>query len=526
MSKHEEYWQKRAEERLVDSEQIALRAEKVMEKAFKAAAKDIELQIYKLYGKYAQDNQLSYAETLAYLTNDELAEFQQDLHFYIAKMQDREYRTAYKAYLQALSTRARVKRLEAYQAQLQMIADGLYYGQVIPVATEAAVAIVQDSYLKSAFDLSQGIGLLLSFQQPSAKIVDTILEYPWSGKNFSQKWTDNCANFEAVLNETLTKGLITGASNQRMAEELAIKTNNAYNNAIRLVRTETNYIHNAASAAFSEEIGIEKYQFVATLDLLTSTICRSLDGEIFSYADKMIGVNYPPIHPWCRSTKVDVIDEEWLKQGTRVARDKDGKTIKVPREMTYQDWYEKYVKSDPEYLKQERMLKNRHADKKQYEKYKAAFGDTKMLKSLDEFLEMKYNKPRAWQALKEQYKEISSLYKEYHYNPDGTLRITDDWKGLHQSLPREYKPFAVIETIGIRGDFKQIDRTIYDENGLMRMQIHSGPHANPKRHPYGKYGEHKHLYNRDDENKVQRTTEELNDEERIMHKDILKDEGK
>ncbi len=118
---------------------------------------------------------------------------------------------------------------------------------------------------------------------------------------------------------------------------MAIKTNNAYDKAIRLVRTETNYMHNAATAAFSEAIGIEKYQFLATLDIRTSKICRSLDGQIFEYKDKQTGVNYPPMHPYCRSTKVDVIDEEWLKEGTRVARDKEGKTIKVPWEMTYKE---------------------------------------------------------------------------------------------------------------------------------------------------------------------------------------------
>ena len=59
--KSDEYWQKRAEQRLVEAEQIAKRAEQEMRQAFDAAYADIEAQIYKLYGKYATDNSMSYA---------------------------------------------------------------------------------------------------------------------------------------------------------------------------------------------------------------------------------------------------------------------------------------------------------------------------------------------------------------------------------------------------------------------------------------------------------------------------------
>ena len=91
--KNDEYWQKRAEQRLVEAEQIAKRAEEEMKKAFDAAYQDIELQIYKLYGKYATDNSMTYADALAYLTNDEREEFQRNLAFYLEHAKDADYRT-------------------------------------------------------------------------------------------------------------------------------------------------------------------------------------------------------------------------------------------------------------------------------------------------------------------------------------------------------------------------------------------------------------------------------------------------
>lgn len=404
--KNDEYWQKRAEQRLVEAEQIAKRAEEEMKKAFDAAYQDIELQIYKLYGKYATDNSMTYADALAYLTNDELEDFRRDLAFYIARAKDADYRTEFRTYLQALSTRARVRRLEAYQAQLKMIAEQLYTEQLIPRAAEAIQAVTVDSYHKAAFDVSQSLGVLVAFDQPSPRLVNQVLEYPWSGKNFSRKWWDNCDNFEAVLDVTLTKGLITGASNQRMARELRDKTGASYSRAERLVRTETNYAHNQSTAALYEDVGVERYRYLATLDLRTSPMCREMDGKIIAYADKTCGVNYPPLHPRCRSTTVPVIYEDEV--GTRVARDKDGKTYKVPADMTYKEWYGQYVANDPEALKQERMLKNKSADKATYERYKEAFKGTNLVKSFDEFIDLKYNNTEGYKTLVHQYRDIRS----------------------------------------------------------------------------------------------------------------------
>lgn len=523
--KSDEYWQKRAEQRLVEAEQIAKRAEQEMRQAFDAAYADIEAQIYKLYGKYATDNSKSYAEALIYLTNDEREEFRRDLTYYIERARDADYRTEFRAYLQALSVRARVRRLEAYQARLKMIAEQLYTEELIPCATEVIQTVVTGSYLKAAFDVSQALGLLVAFDQPSQRLIKQVLEYPWSGKSFSAKWYDNCDNFEAILDETLTKGLITGASNQKIARELRDKTGASYSRAERLVRTETNYAHNQATAALYEDVGVERYRYMATLDLRTSPMCREMDGKVIAYTDKVDGVNYPPLHPRCRSTTVPVIYED--DTGTRVARDKDGKTYKVPADMTYKDWHAKYVANDPEMLKQERMIKNEWADKRQYERYKETFKDTNMLKSFEDFTWMKYNNPEGYKALTAQYKEMNSLYKEYRYNRDGTIRVTDDWKGnAHFTIPKKYKPFAVVETYETKGaNHKQINRTIYDADAMMIQQVHGGNHGNAKAHPYGKNGEHIHDYEWNNDEKrtaKERITREVNDNELKQHADIVK----
>lgn len=44
--------------------------------------------------------------------------------------------------------------------------------------------------------------------------------------------------------------------------------------------------------------------------------------------------------PGCRCTEIPYMEDE----STRFARDSKGKGIEVPSDMTYKEWYNKYVK--------------------------------------------------------------------------------------------------------------------------------------------------------------------------------------
>ena len=113
-------------------------------------------------------------------------------------------------------------------------------------------------------------------------------------------------------------------------------------------------------------------------------------------------------------------------------------------------------------------------------------------------------------------------YGAVRYNDSGNVVVTDDWKNRkHASIPRTYRKNAVVETRSRKGSQEQVDRTFYDAEGKMYRQTHSGAHANPTQHPYGKYGEHAHDYTWKDGKIIERTTRELTDEERKESGDIL-----
>lgn len=117
---------------------------------------------------------------------------------------------------------------------------------------------------------------------------------------------------------------------------------------------------------------------------------------------------------------------------------------------------------------------------------------------------------------------VAKKYSGYHYHEDGTIVVTDDWKDREDyHIDINYKPYAVIETLSGK-EKDQIDRTIYDKEGVLTLQIHSGDHNRPKYHKYGTSGEHAHDYYSDKQTKkIKNTSRDLTKKERKENNDIL-----
>ena len=122
-----------------------------------------------------------------------------------------------------------------------------------------------------------------------------------------------------------------------------------------VVRTTVNQVQKAARQAVyaANENITGKYQYVATLDAKTSSICQRLDGQIFKYDQGPV----PPQHFNCRSTTVPVIDDDDLAKAYPDTR--PSATGRVPQDTNYANW----LKDNPDL--QKKVL----GKKKQYFNY-------------------------------------------------------------------------------------------------------------------------------------------------------------
>lgn len=104
------------------------------------------------------------------------------------------------------------------------------------------------------------------------------------------------------------------------------------------MRTETNHFNAEAEALAYEELGVEKYVFVATLDNRTSEKCQNHDGKVYNFKDKKTGVNYPPLHPNCRSTTRGYLGEKEEKMLKRRAKNPITGETEIIDNMSYSEW--------------------------------------------------------------------------------------------------------------------------------------------------------------------------------------------
>jgi len=111
----------------------------------------------------------------------------------------------------------------------------------------------------------------------------------------------------------------------------------ANNQVQTIVRTSVNQVQNAVNqATYSANQNVtKKYEYVATLDSRTTTLCASLDGQKFKYGEGP----EPPQHFNCRSTTVPVIADDELRKMFPDTR--PSQIGRVSQDESYPDWLKK-----------------------------------------------------------------------------------------------------------------------------------------------------------------------------------------
>jgi SPP1 gp7 family putative phage head morphogenesis protein len=252
-----------------------------------------------------------------------------------------------------------------------------------------------------------GTGLDFAFSNIDDNMVTALLNERWSGKNYSQRIWGNTDILAESLSEVIGGAMLSGQSIQKTARQIRERFDVGKYYAERLVRTETNHFNNEADAMAYEEMDVEKYVFLATLDTRTSTICQNLDNDVFELKERQVGVNYPPMHPNCRSKTRAYMGEEIEKTLKRRARNPITNETEIIGNMSYKEWYDAKVKEHGKDAVNNafKKVKNRSADIEQFNNYKSRLTDNPHLPSnIDKFVEMKYNNTTEFQELTEHYR--------------------------------------------------------------------------------------------------------------------------
>ncbi|SHH54768.1 phage putative head morphogenesis protein, SPP1 gp7 family [Caloranaerobacter azorensis DSM 13643] len=403
-SKGKSYWEKRQEQNFLAGEKKIKEYYKDLEKAFKQAKKEIQAVINDFYVRYADENGVSYADAQKSLDKVELGDLKDFIELVNKSM------GKYNQKLNNMSIKVRITRYQALEKQIDAILQRLYAIEYQYKGEETLKEVYSDSYYRTWFSIDQYHGFHQEFAQINPRTIEELIKYPWSGADFSSRIWKQKDHMLQKLKESITTMIIQGKNPSTLSKDFAKIFKTKEYEAYRLLYTESSFIIEQGTLAAYKEDGVEKYQILATLDMKTSDICRSEDGKIYDVDKAVVGVNYPPYHPFCRTTTIPYYEDEDYLEDKRIARDPaTGKTYKVPADMNYKEWHKKYIENNPEAKLAEKKWKNRYSDKKQYEKYKEVLGKDLGVKSLDEFQELKYNKVEEWNKIEDNYYVKSRL---------------------------------------------------------------------------------------------------------------------
>jgi len=340
-----EYWKLRFEQLEAAQNGQGAAAVAEIERQYKEAQKQIEGQIARWYQRFADNNGISLAEARQYLKGAALKEFKWDVQDYIKYGQDNALMGGWMKELENASAKYHISKLEALKIQTQQSLEVMFSKQLGTV-TGAMGDLFESGYYHTAYELQKGFNIGWDIAGLDQSQIEKVLAKPWAvdGKNFSERIWGNKQKLISEVHGELTQNIMLGADPQKAIDSLAKKMKTSRYNAGRLIMTEEAYFSSAAQKDCFEELGVEQFEIVATLDSHTSDICRSLDGKHFPMKDYQPGVTAPPFHVFCRSTTVPYFDEDFGDIGERAARDEEtGKTYYIPDDMNYQDWKETFV---------------------------------------------------------------------------------------------------------------------------------------------------------------------------------------
>ena len=420
------YWQKRFQAVEAMNNKTAKDTVQAITPAFDKAQVQLEKEINNWYSRFATNNQISLPEAKRLLNTKELKEFRWDVEEYIKYGRQNALDQAWLKELENASARFHISRLEALKIRTQNAAERAF-GNELDQIDQMATRIYMDDYYHTAYEIQKGLGIGWDVSQIDQRKLDKILSKPWTADKltFSDRIWKSKTQLIDSLHTELTQMCILGKAPDQAISNIAKRMNVSKNQAGRLVMTEAAYFGSAAQKDAFNDLDVEKFEVIATLDNRTSPVCQEMDGKVFDMKDFQAGVTAPPFHVWCRSCTAPYFEDN---DDMRAARNPEtGETYYVPSSMKYDDWKNTFVnggsKDGLNPVVNVEDLKNLLADKEL--ELDALKQKSKMVS--DEHIEWKTGKNNPY-------------YQKFHsMSDDEYQKYMDDLKKQEAALTAEYK---------------------------------------------------------------------------------------
>jgi phage protein len=311
---------------------------KRLSKYYDSEFRKLEKQIAAYYQEYGENNVIEYRKLMEALSDE-------DKRLLIEQMD--EFAKRYPQYAHLMPVRESIYKLNRL--------EGLQYSVIM---RQAEIAGLDNDEITSHLNRlaakginysMEALGFGKNFYSVNSNIIKRFVDVPWSnGENFSKRIWNDTQKLAQYLNQDIAQGIARGDSYDRLVRQLRKRFSDVNRRDVyRLIYTEGTYVMAESTIQpFAEDF--EYYKLSPLMDEKTCTICRGLADKMFKISERQPGVNFPPIHPWCRCTwEIEVsgwdkwIDDYVKKHGgnkkqaetieNRLKSDSKSNIIKLPR---------------------------------------------------------------------------------------------------------------------------------------------------------------------------------------------------
>ena len=304
------YWNERQKQLYagLEKDEAALKRRLAAYYSEEAARLDREIAAY--YQKYGENGIIKYRTLKESLSDDEVKLLMQDCDEFVKKYPQ------YAGLMPIRKSIYKLDRLEGLQYSIMLHQYGI--GALTQIELNSHF---RKQALKGVNFAREILGFGKNFHTANDDVINLFVGVPWAnGKSFSQTIWENSDKLINYLQYDFAAGIARGDSYSRLTKALqerfiTVNKNDAY----RLVYTEGTYVMaEATMQPFKEEF--EQYKLSTVGDGKVCSKCADIARQVFDIKDRTPGVNFPPMHPWCRCT-FEIYVEDWDKwQDDYVAR--------------------------------------------------------------------------------------------------------------------------------------------------------------------------------------------------------------
>ena len=243
--------------------------------------------------------------------------------------------------LSSPSYKHRIDNAKALRWSAKMRGDALYK-EVIGQVVDGMDKVVGEAKGRASYDVSRQAKAAIDWTLPNK----TQLRAVHNEVGVYHKVKLFTADELELARTRITAGILDGESYESISRKVVADTGTTPYKARRLVRTTMSQAAVDGTVRELEEAGLEEYEISCTLDEKTCPICGQYDGKVYRLDDP--DAPRPTFHPNCRCVIGAVLSDKVREKGLRSAKNREGKSIRVPMNMTYKEWREQYGPKVPE----------------------------------------------------------------------------------------------------------------------------------------------------------------------------------